>query len=217
MLLWMASLDYQRHPNNGAYIFDGVTGESLKDLAVPDRLVRVSRRKLRMLCQEDVDIKWARTLDAVTCNEDDHTVTATFTNGEKYTGTLLVGCDGPRSPVRNFLFASDPELALVQPLDGIVNVSMAIKYPSAEIARYVREATHPVFHLCISPNVFNFVSMQDVPDPERPETWSFYIVTSWLGERDDSLDNAGRMKVLKDKGRQLAEVSVPPLLVPKWS
>ena len=58
----------------------------------------------------------------------------------------------------------------------------------------------------ISPDAFLFMSMQDVPDPNRPDSWRFFIMVSWPGEWDGSLDNAGRLQLLKNKASKLAEV-----------
>ena len=201
------SLDYRKPPNNGAYIYDGVTGEILKDLTpANDCIVRVSRRKLRALCREHVDVKYNHTLEDVQWNNDQKTVTVTFNNGTEATGTLLVGADGPRSTVRNAIFPHDLNAVQAQPIEGVVTISMAFCYPDAETARKVRGA-HPVWCMCIHPDIFPFLSMQEVPDPDRPETWRFYMVLSWLGEKDDSLDNAGRLKAIKERGEKLAEVS----------
>lgn len=202
-----ASLDWEKPPNNGACIYDGVTGELLKDLTPEGRNVRVSRRRLRKLCQEGVTIHWSHTLQSVRCDESQNTVTASFTNGKEYTGTLLVGADGPRSPVRNFLFAHDPAQGEARRVEDHVGFSMAVSY-DAETAKHVRSA-HPVWCICISPKLFVFQSTQAVPDPENPEFWKFFFFPSWLGERDDGLDNACRMKALKERGAALAEVSNP--------
>jgi 2-polyprenyl-6-methoxyphenol hydroxylase-like FAD-dependent oxidoreductase len=197
-------LDYSEPPNNGAYIFDGVTGEVLKDLTVDGRIVRVSRRRIRALCREDVEVKWSHTLESARCNDDDNTVTATFTNGQSYTGTLLVGCDGPRSVVRSHLF-DEPSKAQAKTMEGCVNISMVISYP-AETARYVRSKTHPVWCMAISPGIFTFMSLQDVPDPDKPETWKFFLMMNWLGEGELGLSNEDRIKALKERGEKLAEV-----------
>ncbi len=47
--------------------------------------------------------------------------------------------------------------------------------------------------------------VQDVPDPDDPANWRFQVVTSWLGEPDDSLDDAGRLAQVKEKGSVLCE------------
>ena len=115
------SLDWNNPPNNGSYIFDGVNGDILKDLTPPTgRIVRVSRRRIRALCREEIDVQWSHTLESLKPNEGENTITATFTNGKSYTGTLLVGCDGPRSIVRSHLF-DDPSKAQAKIMDGAVN------------------------------------------------------------------------------------------------
>ena len=47
--------------------------------------------------------------------------------------------------------------------------------------------------------------VQDVPDPDKPEYWTFQVVTSWRGERDTSLDSAGRLAQVKEKASKLSE------------
>lgn len=199
------SLNWDEPPNNGAYIFDGVNGEILKDLTPPSgRIVRVSRRRIRALCREEIDVKWSYTLDSLQRNDEDDTVTATFTNGESYTGTLLVGCDGPRSIVRSYLF-DDPSKAQSKNMEGATNISMAVSYP-AETAKYIRGNTHPVWCMAISPWIFPFMTMQEVPDPEKPETWKFFLMLSWLGEADANVSREDRIKAFKERGANLAEV-----------
>lgn len=144
------SLDYEKPPNNGAYIFDGVDGEILKDLTVSGRIVRVSRRKLRALCSRDIEVKHSHKLQTITYNDGNDGVTARFTNGESYSGSLLVGCDGPRSVVRSYLFSNDPTKGQAQPVDGIMNMSMAVSYADVETAKFVRETSHPVWCICKS-------------------------------------------------------------------
>jgi 2-polyprenyl-6-methoxyphenol hydroxylase-like FAD-dependent oxidoreductase len=204
-----AALDYDEHPNNGAYIFDGVSGKVLKDLAVTSgRLVRVSRRKLRALCAEGIDIKYGHRLESIKCDESARTVTATFSNSQKYTGTLLVGCDGPRSVVRGHLFASEPSDATAQAMEGFVNVSTCVSYSDPEIAKFVRSKSHPVWCMAISPTIFHFMSLQDVPDSEKPETWKFFHYFSWLGEKPTETSSADVHRALKERGEKISEVGL---------
>ena len=170
-----------------------------------DHIVRVSRRRLRALCSEGIDVKNNHTLETVTCNDEDSTVTATFSNGHSYIGTLVVGCDGPRSAVRTNLFASNPGAAEAKAVEGVAGFSIAISYP-AETAKFIRSNSHPVWCMCISPEMFPFMSMQEVPDPDRPETWRFFIFASWLGEKYENRNNAERMADVKERGGKLAEV-----------
>lgn len=122
------SLDWTTPPANGPCIYDGVNGKLLKDITPESRNVRVSRQRLRRLFGEGLAIHWSHTLETISCNEHEGTVTASFNNGVSYTGSLLVGADGPRSSVRNFLFAHDTQLAQVRNLDGIVGHSMVVSY-----------------------------------------------------------------------------------------
>jgi 2-polyprenyl-6-methoxyphenol hydroxylase-like FAD-dependent oxidoreductase len=50
-----------------------------------------------------------------------------------------------------------------------------------------------------------FLPAHDVPDPEKPETWSFQLMPSWLGERDTSLSNADRLEILRAKSSSFGE------------
>lgn len=50
-------LDFNEYPNNCTRIFDGTNGQLLLEMPLPDRNVRVTRRKLRSLCSEGLDIK----------------------------------------------------------------------------------------------------------------------------------------------------------------
>ena len=154
-------------------------------------------------------MQWSHVLESITHSGKDNTVTANFANGKSYTGTILVGCDGPRSVVRGHLF-DEPSKAQATVMDGATNISMAVSYP-AETARYIRKNTHPVFCMAISPQIFPFMTMQDVPDTDKPDTWKFFIMLSWLGDPDSDLDHEGRMKLIRDKAQTLAEVSEPDI------
>lgn len=49
------SLDYQKYPNNVIGIYDGATGQIVKE--VPSIGLRVDRTRLRALCAEGIDVK----------------------------------------------------------------------------------------------------------------------------------------------------------------
>ncbi len=203
------SLKYDEPPNNGAYIFDGVSGDILKDLNVSGRIVRVSRQKLRALCSEGINVHWGHALLSVECDDHSNSVTAAFSDGQSYTGTVLVGCDGPRSAVRNHLFMPDRSAATARPMEGIVTTSMCVTYADPNVATFVRSKTHPVWCIAISPVMFHFMSIQDVPDPERPETWRFFFFNSWLGEKPHDTSGSAARSVLLERAENLAEVREP--------
>lgn len=51
------TLDYAMSPANGSRIYDGVSGEVLKELVTDGTLLRVSRRNMRQLCSEGIEVK----------------------------------------------------------------------------------------------------------------------------------------------------------------
>lgn len=59
------SLDYTQYPNDVIPVFDGVSGELMRE--IPNFGLRVSRRKLRALCSERVQVQvsepWAQKID----------------------------------------------------------------------------------------------------------------------------------------------------------
>ena len=50
-------LDYNESPNNNISIFDGKTGKVVREIVIDGISLRVSRRKLRALCHEGIDVK----------------------------------------------------------------------------------------------------------------------------------------------------------------
>lgn len=64
---------------------------------------------------------------------------------------------------------------------------------------------HSIYPDLIVASYLRGILAEDVPDPDKPETWRFQIVTSWLGIRDTSLDDAGRLAQVKEKAKVLPE------------
>jgi 2-polyprenyl-6-methoxyphenol hydroxylase-like FAD-dependent oxidoreductase len=83
-------------------------------------------------------------------------------------------------------------------------MSAAFSYHDAEIAQRVRSG-HPVFSFQLHPDMFCFVSIQDAPGPAAPADWGFYLLLSWLGEKDASLSNEQRLALAKEKAASIAE------------
>lgn len=64
-----ASLDYGKYPNNAPRIYDGLSGSCMMEVIVknedgtPGRDMRVSRRRLRALCAEGIDVQvWRQSI-----------------------------------------------------------------------------------------------------------------------------------------------------------
>ena len=123
-------------------------------------------------------------------------MTALFSNGAKHTGTIVLGCDGPRSVVRNLLFGAEKGKAL--PVEGIVQVSTTLCYKDAAKARQIRSA-HPVWYMVLHPDIYTYHCIQDVPDPSDASTWKHFIFLNWMGEKDETLTNEQRIRLVKEK------------------
>lgn len=52
-----SSLDWSQPPLDRMRMYNGLTGEIMKDIPIKGQIVRVSRRKLRMFLTEGVDVK----------------------------------------------------------------------------------------------------------------------------------------------------------------
>jgi 2-polyprenyl-6-methoxyphenol hydroxylase-like FAD-dependent oxidoreductase len=51
------SLNYSEYPNNATAVYDGPSGKKIRDITSDGKFLRVSRRKLRALCGEGVDVQ----------------------------------------------------------------------------------------------------------------------------------------------------------------
>lgn len=128
---------------------------------------------------------------------------AAFADGTSALATLIVGCDSAHSVVREFLVGRDA--AKVEDLDiQMFNVSCSFSKETAELQR----TGHPIFKNCYHPEgLMWWQSIQDVKDPNKPETWLFQNVLSWVGKprAEDFPDQASRLAFWRDKATAFAE------------
>lgn len=147
-------------------IYNSKTNELLKE--VPnDGMRRLSRRKLRNLCLDGLDVQWGMTLTNVTFGEGSNGVKAHFADGTTYQGSIIVGADGTRSKVRELLLGA--EKAKSKPLEVVQNMTV-VKYGDAAKALHVRSG-NPLFYLGYHPDgIVNFVSSK----PPAPSHMHFF-------------------------------------------
>ena len=126
----------------------------LKTIATP-KLRRVSRKKLRNLCLDGVEVLWAKTVESITYDSNGVGVTACFADCSSYHGDLLVGADGPKSKVREILLGVEKSRAT--PMEIVYNMSI-VKYGDANKALHL-QATHPQNVFGYNPNgIFSFLA-----------------------------------------------------------
>ncbi|KAG9962936.1 FAD/NAD(P)-binding domain-containing protein, partial [Aureobasidium melanogenum] len=181
-------------------MYNGLTGEIMKEFPVKGKIVRVSRRKLRALVAEGIDVKYNHSLTNIRYNHD-NTVTAIFASGAEETGSLVVGADGPRSAVRKLLFGEAD--AAVKPLEKVIHTNVTFQPEDKEKALFLRSA-HPAWSVCLHPDLFCLLSILQ-SDSRDPSTWSFQMVSGWLGSRSSFSDPSSRLAELKRRGSLLCE------------
>ena len=151
----------------------------------------------------DIDAVYQYGKRLVSITQDSSTVTAIFEDETEATGSLLVGCDGARSVVRELLIGQE------RAHNTLLDVSL-FNFPcsfDAEIAKTIR-AQHPVFFNSYQPDGWMFwLSIQDVVDPNKPESWLFQLMFSWVGPpRQEELNTQeARTSFLKSKASIYAE------------
>jgi len=133
-------------------------------------------------------------------------------------GSVLIRSDGPRSKVRELLVG--PEKAAVSKL-GVCQTNMAVDTTASRNPSSLAVVI-PIFCLAASSdNIVSLISskrilsprsailtvraVQDVPDPDKPETWRFQVVTSWIGHRDPAMTDADRLKLPRSKAESLVD------------
>jgi 2-polyprenyl-6-methoxyphenol hydroxylase-like FAD-dependent oxidoreductase len=151
----------------------GDTGETIHAITL-EYFYRLRRSKLRALLSQGVQVQYNKRLVNITYATDGTSVTAHFEDGTAATGGLLVGADGARSSTRQCLLG--PSLSAITKLPYAATFIQQ-KY-TREQALYLRSssvllsAVHPAGHVAV-------FGMQDIADPDVPESWTFFFYISW--------------------------------------
>lgn len=89
----------------GLPIYNGKTGDLVTTMAA-EKPCRVSRKKMRSLFSEGLDVQYGKVMTGAFLT-DDGRVKLAFTDGSSATGSMLVGCDGAKSRARECLVGAD--------------------------------------------------------------------------------------------------------------
>ena len=158
---------------------DGQSGEALVVLP-PDGVRRVSKRKMRSLLSEGLRVQYNKRLTSFTVS--DTTVKITFEDGTSTSGTHLVGADGAKSLVRTRLLGNRAALTIMP--YTIYNFKTSY---TAEQARHLRDTSsgfHPIMNFGSNQELkaFAMVTILDVVEEDKPETWVFQLFWSVFEE-----------------------------------
>ncbi|KAK7449759.1 hypothetical protein VKT23_013234 [Stygiomarasmius scandens] len=138
--------------------------------------IRLGRRKFLKVLKEEggIDVKYGKRLSSIKCDPEGDTVTVLFEDGTEEQGGLVIGCEGARSKVREFLVGA--EKAALRPLPILTNASVT-SFP-AETALAIRKI-HQRLMILIHPNGFYaWMCAQDLFDPD-PSKWTFMLLQTW--------------------------------------
>lgn len=136
---------------SGLPVHNGKTGELILEMA-GEKPMRVSRKKMRNLFMEGIDVQYGKY--AVSCrviednkDEDNGRVRVKFADGTDALGDVVVGCDGAKSVVRENIVGVEAAQVTVVPL-SMFNFTQ--KFP-AEFSKDLR-SRNPLFITSIHPD-----------------------------------------------------------------
>lgn len=184
------SLDVKTSNKQCALIRDGATGETIKAAPYPG-VRRLQIRRTKQNWAKGLDIQYGKKLVDIEISEDDKDkgcpVTARFSDGTKITASVIVGADGGVSNVRRWLL--DEELAAQEVLPyAFMNFSFSLP---AEKAIWLDAEMNPNVDVAPHPKgMYVGIFLLDKPDLEKPETWVFYLLTTWPIKTEEDKENS---------------------------
>jgi 2-polyprenyl-6-methoxyphenol hydroxylase-like FAD-dependent oxidoreductase len=143
-----AYADPTQHPDavTGLPIYNGQTGEKIMEMAA-DKPCRVSRKKMRNLFSEGIDVHYGKDVVRAHIRDEDDMVELLFSDGTSAIGTVLVGSDGAKSRVRECICGAEVAQLTHAPVRMF---NFPYRFDDAVLARRIR-AMNPLFVTSIHP------------------------------------------------------------------
>lgn len=179
-----ASLNVKTSEKQCILVRDGKTGEVLNAAPFPG-IRRLQIQKTKRNWAKGLGIQYGKKLvDIETLDggdDDRRRVLAKFEDGTSIAASVIVGADGGVSNVRRWLLGAERAEQEVLPYT-FMNFPFTLPADKAvwldnEMNPNVDVAPHPK-------SMYMGIFLLDKPDLERPETWVFYILTTWPVEND---------------------------------
>lgn len=160
---------------------------------------RLQIKKTKRNWARGLDVQYGKKLVDIEVLSDDNVigrrVLAKFDDGTSLAASVIVGADGGVSNVRRWLLGD--ELAAQEQLPlAFMNFPFTLPAEKAvwldnEMNPNVDVATHPK-------SMYLGIFLLDKPDLDRPETWIFYILTTWpLQTKEDDENEGNRLERLR--------------------
>lgn len=166
---------------SGLPIYNGKTGEMIMNMAA-EKPMRVSRKKMRNLFSEGIDVQYGKAVEAVSTideGENKGKVKVVFKDGTEAVGDVVVGCDGQKSKVRESICGKEAAELTEVPL-YLFNFTQKF---TAEQALELRKL-NPMFWTSIHPdhgtmfwvssklsNLILLFMLDKINSPRRTRSW----------------------------------------------
>lgn len=149
----------------GLPVYNGKTGELIMEMKA-EKPCRVSRKKMRNLFSQGLDIQYGKEL--VEIIEEDDKMKLRFQDGTEAVGDVIVGCDGARSRVRECICGKETAELTTVPL-SMFNFTSKFKADQALALRKL----NPLFITSIHPDhgTMFWISSKLVPSVQRRNTY----------------------------------------------
>ncbi|KFX89084.1 hypothetical protein V490_07240 [Pseudogymnoascus sp. VKM F-3557] len=158
--------------------YNGITGDLLFSSPTPGAR-RVNRGKLRRLLAEGIDIRWNKSVKAL--SQTDSGVRLVFEDGATFDADHVLGADGSSSKVREMLVGVEQARPLQS---GFLFATGVTKFGDADKTNAVVQ-THPVAALTMGASTTGAVGVMSVDDPNDTSTWTTFWVKIWHGNPVD--------------------------------
>ncbi|OHE99680.1 hypothetical protein CORC01_05038 [Colletotrichum orchidophilum] len=154
--------------------YTGATGEVMFQNSTPGAR-RFSRRRLRNVLAEGLDVRWGKHLDRIVPSSA--SAELVFRDGDNYEADYVLGTDGVSSKVRELLMGVDK----ARPVPSGYSIANCVcKYGNADKVNAVVKA-HPVCALMLGTANLAVCGVMSAEDPNDVASWESFWVKVWRG------------------------------------